>query len=487
MKRLIFVGTIALGLLVGCGNDDEATTPGTEVAGPGGGKFDTPAGKLSPEEFCHMRRADALDGANRFFTEEYVKWPCKDVDGVNTKNKDDRGQEYCEYFAVVKLPEEVSDGRAVTLGQNIKTGGDDWDLDVTALALSLTEDQSFYLEDHGDEIVGQCIFTSWHQDTDGPLPVCGDDDANCPSHYGVPLDAANFQMKVPFNSNSAAAALVNDCIATSERPEIVPDADDLDDPLWDDFFRGCMLAHHTYQTEWRSSDTAVCAAAMRLKECGCSLPDNADVGKSLVPPQPVEDADGNERVTLRGFPLGTWSAADALPVGCRYVDIGEATQAIVSCDLTGTDLLKRPEDPKETCREKYGNNVVIHVPVPGHLVTCNPPEGGMHAGSCSATPWLVSKPVEVEEGETTGETTEGGTTEGETTGETTEGATTEGETTGETTEGGTTEGETTGETPEGGTTEGETTGAGTTEGETTGETTDGGTTDGGTTDGGTGE
>ncbi len=412
MKKVLTL-MLSAALVFGCGNDE--TTDESTAAGqlPTGGKFDTPAGTERPEDFCAKRRAEAIEGANKHFIDGFIRWPVADVEGVNTVNQDDRGQEYTEYFVIVQLPPETEDGEKpapVFLGHNQEDEEGEFS-GVSDLGVRLSEDQEFYLEDNGDEVVGQCMFTSWHQDTPGPLPICNGDDANCPSYWGMPLTTKNIRMKVSFNSNSAAGLLVQDCVDTFDRDEIIPPTDNPDSPLWDDFFRGCMLAHYTYQTEWRSSDTAVCAAALRLAECGCSLPGDLAPGVGLVPPQPVTDEEGNESITLRGFKLAGWDDPRELPPGCRYVDTGEDMQALVACDLTGTDLLRNPDDPKETCRSKYGINVVVHVPVPGHLVSCAPEEGGLHTQTCNEKPWWIGwVPPVVEEPpvEETGAETETG-------------------------------------------------------------------------------
>lgn len=387
-------------LAAACGDDavteEPADNPGDTANNDNGGKEDTPDGADTPENQCLDRQQDVLNSSQKAFVESAIRWSCSDVAGVNTIGRDDRGQEYCEYQAIVTPPPlsgEPGDERpdAVALGQLQDGGG------VTDLKLDLNDDQIFYLEDHPDEVVGQCVFSTWHADIDHLLPVCkgdptctqtcaGEPDCEEPSIMGFPLTAENFRMKVGFNSNSAASALVNDCV---DKVGVLGDPDDPADPLHNDFFRGCMTTAALYGTQWRRSDPAVCAAAIRLRECGCSLPDNANLGRSLVPPQPQFDDQGNEVITLWGFPLGTWSGATELPLGCSYVNTGTGGQNIVSCDLTASDLLVSLDDPKGKCREKYGDNVVVHVPVPGELITCQPPVDGPYADTCNDTPWVV--------------------------------------------------------------------------------------------------
>jgi hypothetical protein len=394
--------TAALCLLgmVGCSSDsgegiDDQTT------GCEGDKCDTPNdtnacfarleqlsnmnnGALTPDELsmctadaekmCQDRGQQIIRGNQQSYTPTALRWSCADVAGVSNNNRDDRGQEYCEYFAIVKAPGAAA---PTVLGREGKPPG-----------INLTADQKGKLDDLGDAEVGKCVFTSWHEDVPGPIPACASAD-NCPKVAGVPIDTATFRMQDSVNSNNAAFALIKDCLDTTP-----PSA------YADDFQRGCMMTYQLYRTEWRKSDPTICAAAMRLTECGCDSarsrgldPDNRAklIARTLIPKQ---DGRAGSKVTLRGFPLGTWTGMNALPAGCEYVSTGvEASGAeshtIVQCKLTANDLLTFSGDMKEQCRKKYGENVVVHVPVPQALVaqaTCTPPDGK----TCSATPWVVA-------------------------------------------------------------------------------------------------
>ena len=358
-------------------------------------------------DHCEARRSDALDSAQKAFTPDNIRWACADVEGVNTNGRDDRGQEYCEYYAVVQPPPTTSGGKApdaVDLGRNRSSGG------ASPLSLTLNEDQIFALEDEPDAIAGQCIFTSWHQDIEERYPVCGDSDVTCPKlslsataklpswqtareYAKFPLTDEYMRMKVTINSNNAAADLFEKCL--TEPPH--GDAANASDPLHDDYTRGCWKAYTQFRTEWRRSDPSVCAAGVRLAECGCGVDTNADgvaditdpkeISRGVVPFQP--DMDGTLR--LRGFHLGTWSNMNELPSGCRYIDTGDtaSTKTLVACDLTASDVLSSQQDPKQKCREKYGDNVVVHVPVPKAAIVCTPPADGQYAATCSDMPWVV--------------------------------------------------------------------------------------------------
>lgn len=343
---------------------------------------------------CELRRSDSLDGSQLAFTKDAIRWAAADVEGVNTNGSDDRGLEYAEYFAVVlPPPEEGQSAQAIALGHK-----------GTAPNIELSEEQIFALEDEPDALVGQCVFTTWHSDIQGELPICVG--GSCPEMpfpdgsslaswisggLGMSLDANNFRMKGSLNSNGAASSLARDCMTDP----LVANPDDAADPLHDDYTRGCMKAFALFETEWRRSDSAICVAGGRLSECGCGIDTNDDgvaditdpnaISLALVPRQPV-----NNEITLRGFPIGTWSGSQELPAGCHYADTGDDSQIVVTCDLTGTDVIAGAADIKERCRSKYGNNVVVHVPVPADQIVCEAPVDGPHVDSCGEFPWVVS-------------------------------------------------------------------------------------------------
>ena len=319
-------------------------------------------------ETCELRQADALDGAQKAYTREAIRWACSDVEGVNTNGQDDRGQEYCEYFAIVEPPT----GEPVRVGR-----GDD------PLGVDLTDDQLAALEDEPTAVVGQCVFTSWHQDAPGPLPAC--DGGTCPEVLGFPLDEENARMLVSFNSASAARLLIGDCLAAGP----AGDPDKTSDPLHSDYYRGCMLCSDLQDDElcfsWRRSDPTICAAMMRMSECGCGVKGAGsaeEAAEAMIPVQPTSSG-----VSLRGFPLGTWSGAHELPAGCSYAETGDDSQTIVTCNLTASDLIGSANDPKGRCREKYGDNVVVHVPIDPDAIECGQAPDGPYAKTCDADPW----------------------------------------------------------------------------------------------------
>jgi hypothetical protein len=359
---------------------------------------------------CKARRSDAIDSAQRAFVPDAIRWACADVDGVNTNNQDDRGQEYCEYYALIQPPPAAEGSNllpeAVTLGRSQGSGRP-----TTPLSIELTEDQIFQLEDNPDAVVGACVFTSWHSDIQERLPVC-DAPEGCPEltaadgavmppwsggpGLGITLEDNFMRMKGSINSNNAAADLFEKCL--TEPP--AGDPANPEDPLHDEYLRGCWKSYELFGTEWRRSDPSVCAAGVRLAECGCGVDTDGDgvadvtgaqaISRAVVPFQPDEDG----TLRLRGFHLGTWSGQNELPAGCRYVETGDAdsTRTLVACDLLGSDLLGSQNDPKGFCRAKYGDNVVVHVPVPGGALVCSPPEG--QYSDCSDMPWVVGADAE---------------------------------------------------------------------------------------------
>ncbi len=387
----------SLVVTTGCGKEDTSDNNIVDETN-NGGKGDTPTGEWVG--LCEAREADTVASGKKRFLPDAIRWAIADVEGVTADEfGDDRGQEYGEYFVVTQVPNEAGD--AFEEGSVVR-GHKSTQLDV-----DLNDDQKFFLEDEAETVVGKCIFTSWHRDIPGPLP-CGADDS-CPDIFGQKLDENLFRMQVGFNSNGAASDLVQQCIRKVGAGDYkTGNAEDESDFLHRDFMRGCGVAKDLFGTHWRSSDSQICAVSMRLSECGCTVGGDAsaDLGFALVPS--VRDQMDKGGISFRGFPLGTWSDQKALPTGCEYVDIGtefggEPSRTIVACDIRGGDLLQRPEDPKEFCRQQYGEDVVVHVPIPETALECDPPKDGQYAESCSDMPWVVSSPVEEANEESRGE------------------------------------------------------------------------------------
>ncbi len=357
-----------------------------------------------------------------------VRWSCRDVNGVtpNSDTSDDRGQEYCEYFSMLytdKIPEVLIDehgpvfcdsntpclegscdnsitscvtgtsvkleGQADILGKNVDASDK-----VTPLDPKLTEGQVEWLGQNPSAKVGECVFTSWHNDISrkmtGTAKVGGWTLNSKTPGAALPL----FQMGVQFNSNGAAKALVADCLTPGKKS------------IKDGFTRGCSSCGAKECVPWRKSDPSVCTMAMRIAECGCKIDIKETGGKSRQ-----LDLDDEDDVALaqelfvpegrRGFTLGTWDSMSKLPTGCRYITTGDSTkikingvtvddpnavQTLVSCDLKASHLNSTTaKDPKEACRMTYGDDVVVHVRAParGHAtMTCDTSKP-----HCAGRPW----------------------------------------------------------------------------------------------------
>jgi len=426
----------ALALPACGGGDDEAADDGCVA----GGKCDTPAGEAMA---CLQRASEVLQSSNRGYTHDLIRWACADVEGVTADSsaKDDRGQEYCEYFALVQLP----GGQGIDLGRPLDGGGK-----VSKLAVcqpgqtggecraTLTDEQQAQLEDDPSAIVGKCVFTSWHADVNTAVPNADN------AIYGFKFTKANFGMKVGFNSNSAAVDLIEKCFPLPADKRVAVDWANPDDPGQNPFFRGCMGANNLFGTGWRRSDSSICAAINRLAECGCAVPGvttNTELAHALLPPV----GSANLR---RGFRLATWDDPMGLPPGCTYSDTGEMGY-LVECDMTASDLLANANDPKEFCRATYGQNVVVHIDVPREAITCTPPATN-EAQTCGMFPWNIGEenepapggtdpttdPTMGEESSGGEEDSTGGETTGDPTGDPTTDPTTDPSTTGDPTGGG---------------------------------------------------
>lgn len=390
------------------------------------GKCDTPGGTV--EEMCTNARVPAMDENRPHFTAGGVRWSCRDVNGVtaDSNTKDDRGQEYCEYFGMLHtdgIPEVIMNEQgpvfcdastpcsqgvcddsifscvssntadlskpADVLGKNIDKADK-----VTPLDPQLTAGQLEWLAQNPTAKVGECVFTSWHNDIStaprGTETVGG---------YALNAKSANaqiplFRMAVQFNSNGAAQTLVQDCLQAGDAEEK------------DSFMRGCEMCGGTNCVPWRKSDPSVCTMAMRVAECGCevSVPTATGGQKKLDLSKSGDLAIAKELFvpeSRRGFTLGTWDGIGQLPTGCRYVKMGDpstvtvngvtvpdpnADQTLVACDLKGSHITaSTAKDPKEACRTTYGEEVVVHVraPLPGlATLTCDTTKAG-----CEGSPW----------------------------------------------------------------------------------------------------
>lgn len=416
-KNLAALLVAGLAFIPACAQegDGDNSGSGNECTGA---KCDTPSGEQDQQ--CLDRQSEVLSSSNAAFTVDAIRWSCADVEGVNAKNRDDRGQEYCEYFALFQPPpaEEGAEERpeAVDLGRPLDRNGNVSNLTICVdedgdgedddgrgsdeCRVMINEDQLIYLEDHPSEVVGQCVFTSWHADIDVPVKNClaedGSEDCSLDAAiYNFPLTIENFRMKISFNSNRAAADLVERCyqpgVAQDQAPE---DWKNAEDPLTEPFFRGCMEVQNHFGTGWRRSDPSVCAVANRLRECECTVPGVTtakQLGDAIVPLQPSaeEVARGDAEVTLRGFRLASWTSPTELSPGCRYANTGEETQALVLCDLTANDVFATLNDPKEACRATYGANVVVHVPIPAAAITCNPDGSKPEHAGCGDKSWVI--------------------------------------------------------------------------------------------------
>ena len=389
MRTLAVIGAWAL-LTVGCadsGTPTDETPPAPEL--PGGGKFDVP--NDSDIESCQRRRADALAGNEAVFTETAIRWACADAEGVNTNNFDNRGQEYCEHFAIVQLPPAVEGEEPpgpLKLGALIPNPDNDFEPGNTPLGVELTLDQIIALEEDPDAIAGACIFTSWHEDIRAPAPSCIPDGESCTEVLGLPLLGEHFRMKLGVNSNDAARLLIEDCYKTAA-PVGNPENDA--DPLHDEFTRACMLNADINETAWRRSDNAICAVINRLRECGCGLDGGYDLFDALL--LHVDDMDWEDedeaQYNVRGFPLGGWAGKETLPPGCRYVEVGDFSRTVVQCNLTALEVINHADEVKKHCIAKYADKIVVHVPLPQTPIVCEPADDAAYPQGCQEKPWVI--------------------------------------------------------------------------------------------------
>ena len=350
----------------GCREDDDSDPGSDPSVGCIGAKCDDAEDPTEADELdevaaaCAARRMDAFNPNRTAFTRDALRWSCADVPG---RHPSERGQEYCEYFAIVQVPYV---DQPEVLGLLL---GPDFDDGTTPVSLSLDADQIDALEVDPDAIVGACVFTSWNADVEAPA-----DDTSA-DVLGLPFDESVFRMRLDPNTTEAAQTLVEDCL------EFIPpqgDFSDPDDPLHDPFSRACHLVADLEGTHDRKSDTIICGATVRLAECGCSLPSGGDFPRGLAPADDL------------GFPLGGWDGPSSLPSGCRYEERVPGSQHVVLCDLTAAQVLQNAAELKAYCQETYADDVVVHVPIPAAAVTCDPDvEADPYATGCATHPWVL--------------------------------------------------------------------------------------------------
>ena len=328
-------------LFSGLGCDAESSGRGEVAPEPSecvGAKCDTPVGE--GEDLCKGRRDAAFTKGKEAFVSTALRWSCSDVPGVTVE---DRGQEYCEYWAVARLGDET-----LALGRLEGSGESD-------VGLAFTPEQQETLEAlPSTEVIGACVFSSWNGDKDA---TCDD----CEGILDLPATAEHFQARKSFNTLAAAEDLLKLCgDGTAPSGELRDDS----------FYRGCLHAHDAFGTGWRKSDATICSAAVALSECGCQLPDGAPLTTLARPDKP-------------GFQLGSWADADAVPSGCHYVDIDDdSSRVVVACEVTASQVLDQGHDLKSWCRQQFAERIVVHVPIDPSAVQCD--------ASCSAEPWVLS-------------------------------------------------------------------------------------------------
>lgn len=306
--------------------------------------------------------------------EGVVRWQCGDRPGVD--GAADRGQEYCEYFAL-------------NGGKRVENFSD------------VDQSQPLY-----------CFFTSVYSDVtdDTALDAKLATELAKPENAGAPIDKELIRMKGPFNSRGAATTLVVDamnaprdqnderqaaCFLASIDPANKANAEKLKEACrgksltsqsaWSKATKlGAKIPKSTasnYQNykdlvacmavdnlehggvDWRMSDPHIAQVTVRANdECGCTY--------SALP-----DA-------LQGFLQGTWSSKDALPPGCRRVEVdGEGFQQMTLCEVTASELsdletsLDYSENLQAYCNERYGKDIVLTAPL----------RAVEAAGSCSKT------------------------------------------------------------------------------------------------------
>ena len=61
----------------------------------------------------------------------------------------------------------------------------------------------------------------------------------------------------------------------------------------------------------------------------------------------------------------------------------------MTCDLNAGDMLAGSNDMKGVCRSKYGDNVVVHVPIPAAAIACDTDSSKRFTDNCGEMPWVI--------------------------------------------------------------------------------------------------
>lgn len=303
--------------------------------------------------------------------EGVLRWNCGDVNGVTGP---DLGQEYCEFHAVHNGV--VVDNKAA--------------------------------KPKSDEAV-ECVFTSFYSDVKGwdrerktwsretKSFAEGIASQMAPQlRKASSLEPFTAVMRGQFNSRGAASVLVDDCAGVAREPQIDADRQaacvvkwlatsdasaraDLEkacrgvdlsidknfaraeklgvavDPNSDQQrdIAACTLLMHAPNggVGWRNSDPAICARAARGARCGYEFAE-------------IPDA-------VNGFDLMGWTQRDALPVGCRYLELDEGSGTkksthVVVCEASKADVDAYNQSKKPLqmlCRDKFGVNLAMQAPL----------------------------------------------------------------------------------------------------------------------------
>lgn len=311
---------------------------------------------------CHDNIQRHITVRPQELAEGIVRWQCGDRPGVD--GVDDRGQEYCEYFAISK-------------GKRVDN-----------------------FADADPKAPLYCYFTSVYGDVasgtarDAALAK----ELSKPENLNATVDKSLVRMKGPFNTRGAATTLVVDamnvksdvnderqaaCFLATIDPANKANAEKLKtacrgkklstktawskvqklgakvpvagDATYENFRDtvACMSVGRLQNggVDWRMSDPHITQVVVRANdECSCTY--------SALP-----DA-------LEGFMQGTWSSKDALPAGCKRVKVnGQDYQHLTVCEIPASERsdletsLDYSENLQAYCNERFGKDIVMTAPL----------------------------------------------------------------------------------------------------------------------------
>jgi hypothetical protein len=344
-------------LAPGCEGDDSVETGDEQNV--------VPEGAQTPWELaglCNENIQRHITVRQQELAEGVVRWQCGDRPGVD--GAEDRGQEYCEYFALSK-------GKRVDTIADADPAAPLYCLYTSVymdVAEGTTRDAKLAAElskkENANATVSKDLVRMKGQfNSRGAATTLVVDAMNAPKDVNDERQAACFLASIDPANKANAEKLKEACRGKSLTSKSawskvtklgakIPKTTDASYETYKDMV-ACMAVDNLEHggVDWRMSDPHIAQVTVRANdECGCqytALPD-----------------------ALEGFLQGTWSSKDALPPGCRRVKVdGQDYQHMTLCEISASERgdletsLDYSENLQAFCNERFGKDIVLTAPL----------------------------------------------------------------------------------------------------------------------------